>query len=98
MKNYNGKYCIVRTYSAGVFAGNVESREGKEVIIKNARRLWYWDGACSLSELALTGTKRPDDCKFTVIVDEIEVIEAIEIIPCTEEAEASIKGVKVWSY
>lgn len=98
MKKYNGKYCIVRTYSAGVFAGNLESREGKEVIIKNARRLWYWDGACSLSELALTGTKRPDKCKFTVTVDEIEVIEAIEIIPCTEEAEASIKGVKVWKY
>ena len=98
MKNYNGKYCIVRTYSAGVFAGNVESREGQEVIIKNARRLWFWDGACSLSELALTGTKRPDKCKFTVTVDEIEVIEAIEIIPCTEKAEASIKGVKVWEY
>ena len=98
MKKYNGKYCIVRTYSAGVFAGNVESREGKEVIIKNARRLWYWDGACSLSELALTGTKRSDNCKFSVTVEEIEVIEAIEIIPCTEEAEASIKGVKVWSY
>lgn len=98
MKKYNGKYCIVRTYSAGVFAGNVESREGKEVIIKNARRLWYWDGACSLSELALTGTKRPDRCKFTVTVDEIEVIEAIEIIPCTEEAEISIKGVNVWKY
>ena len=98
MKKYNGKYCIVRTYSAGVFAGNVESREGKEVIIKNARRLWYWDGACSLSELALTGTKRSDNCRFSVTVEEIEVIEAIEIIPCTEEAEASIKGVKVWSY
>jgi len=94
-KNYEGAYCIVRTYSAGVFAGNVESRNGKEVIIKNVRRLWYWDGACSLSELALTGTKRPENCKFTVTVDEIEVLEAIEIIKCTEEAEQNIKGVPV---
>lgn len=97
-KNYNGKYCIVRTYSAGVFAGNIESREGKEVIIKNARRLWYWDGACSLSELALRGTKKPNNCKFSVTVDEIEVLEAIEIIECTKEAEENIKGVSIWKY
>ena len=97
-KNYEGKYCIVRTYSAGVFAGNVESRNGKETIIRNARRLWYWDGACSLSELALTGTKRPKNCKFTLTVDEIEVLETIEIIPCTKEAEENIKKVPVWKY
>lgn len=98
MKDYKGKYCIVRTYTAGVFAGNIESREGQEVIIKNVRRLWYWDGANSLSDLALNGTKKPDNCKFTVELDEIEVMEAIEIIPCTKQAEKSIKEVKVWSY
>lgn len=98
MKDYKGKYCIVRTYTAGVFAGNIESREGQEVIIKNVRRLWYWKGANSLSDLALNGTKKPDNCKFTVELDEIEVMEAIEIIPCTKQAEKSIKEVKVWSY
>ena len=97
-KNYEGKYCIVRTYSAGVFAGNVFERNDKEVVIKNVRRIWFWDGANSLSQLAKEGTKRPDDCKFTVEVDEIEVMECIEIIPCTLEAEKSIKGVYEWKY
>ena len=50
-------YKIVRTYSAGVFAGEVESIDGKTVVIKNARRLWYWKGAASLSELAVRGVK-----------------------------------------
>ena len=50
------KYVIVRTYSAGVFAGNLKSRDGKEVTLTNARRLWYWSGAASLSQLAVAGT------------------------------------------
>ena len=89
-------YVIVRTYSAGVFAGNLESRNGKEVVLKNARRIWYWDGAASLSQLAVEGTKKPDSCKFPCEVPEITLTEAIEIIPCTEKAERSIKGVAVW--
>lgn len=98
MKNNYEGYYIVRCNRAGVFAGEIESREGQEVKMKNVRRLWYWNGACSLSELAKSGTKEPEDCKFTVTIDEIELLEAIEIIKCTEEAEKSIKGVKEWKY
>ena len=47
-----GRVCMVRTYSAGVFLGTLKSREGKEVVLKDARRMWYWDGAASLSQLA----------------------------------------------
>lgn len=90
------KYCIVRTFSAGVFAGFVESREGKEVVLKKARRLWRWSGAASLSQLAMHGTSSPQDCKFPCEVDEIILIEAIEIIPCTEKAYNSIKEVPIW--
>ena len=95
-KNYEGKYCVIRGDRSGVFAGNVEGRDGQEVLIKNVRRIWYWDGANSLSQLAKEGVKRPENCKFTVIVDEAEILDAIEIIPCTEESEANIKGVKEW--
>ena len=91
------KYCIVRTYSAGVFAGYVESRKEKEVIIRKVRRIWYWAGANSLSQLAKDGTKKPDECKFAVEVDNILVTEAIEIIECTEKARKSICGVKEWA-
>lgn len=97
-KNYKGKYCIVRGDRSGVFAGEVEEREGQNVIIRNCRRLWYWVGACSISELAVNGTARPNDCKFTVTVDEIELTDVIEIIPCTKEAEESIKDVGIWRY
>ena len=90
-------YVIVRTYSAGVFAGNLESRKGKEAVIRDARRIWYWAGAASLSELAVKGTSKPNECKFPISVDKIEVIEVIEIIYCTKEAEKSIKSVPIWS-
>ena len=90
------QYVIVRTYSAGVFAGNLKSRKGKEVVLNNARRIWYWAGAASLSQLAMEGTKEPDKCKFPCEVKEVILTEAIEILNTTSEAEKSIKGVPVW--
>lgn len=89
-------YVICRTYSAGVFAGYLESRNGREVVMRDARRLWQWYGAASLSQMAVDGTRRPNDCKFPVAVDTVELLEAIEIIQCTEKARKSIEGVKVW--
>jgi hypothetical protein len=91
-----GKYCIVRTYSAGVFAGVVTAREGKEVVVSNARRLWFWKGAASLSQLAMDGTSDPSGCKFPCPVDEVLLTEVIEIIPTTDRGRASIEGVKIW--
>jgi len=88
-------YVIVRTYSAGVHAGNLEKKEGKEVVLKNSRRIWYWDGAASLSQMAVDGVSKPENCKFPCEVD-ITLTEAIEIIHCTKIAEKSLKGVPVW--
>lgn len=91
---------IIRTYSAGVFFGEVTKVEdtlsGRVATIKNCRRLWYWSGAASLSQLALEGVKNPRNCKFTMTVPEMEVIGVIEIIPATERAIESINGVEVW--
>jgi hypothetical protein len=87
---------IVRTYSGGVFFGLIEGRTGKEVVIRNARRLWHWQGAASLSELAQSGTSRPKQCKFPEPVDRITVLEAIEILDVTPEAAATIDAVPVW--
>ena len=90
-------YCIIRTYSAGVFAGWVDRKvKGKENIIFDSRRIWYWDGANSLSQLANEGTKSPNNCKFSQVVAETDLKEIIEIIPCTEKAKKSIKGVSIW--
>jgi hypothetical protein len=91
-----GKVCMVRTYSAGVFLGEIASKKGKEVHLKNARRMWYWAGAASLSQLANEGTKKPEECKFPTPVADIFLTEVIEIIPASEAAIASIAAVKVW--
>lgn len=90
------EYCMVRTYSAGVFAGYIESRNGKEAVLRNARRIWKWAGAASLSQLATDGTSKPMDCKFPVAVDKVILTEVIEIIPITEKAKNSIEGVPEW--
>ena len=87
---------MVRTYSAGVFLGEVASKEGKEVHLKNARRMWYWDGAASLSQLATDGTSKPKSCKFPAAVPDVLLTEAIEFIPASEAAIASIAAVPAW--
>lgn len=90
------KYVIVRTYSAGVFAGYLKSRNGQEVILKKARRLWSWSGAASLSQLAQSGTSKPEACKFPEEVDQVELLQAIEILDVTAKAKSSIDKVKTW--
>ena len=90
------KYVIVRTYSAGVFAGYLDKRIGKEAIMLNARRIWYWEGANSLSQLAIDGTTKPDKCKFPEEVSKIELTEVIEILDVTEKARLNIKSVPIW--
>ena len=90
------KSVIVRTYSAGCFAGQLKSRKGQEVVLVNARRLWYWAGAASLSQLAMEGTSNPSGCKFPCVVVEVTLTQAIEIIPMTPKAVASIEQVPVW--
>lgn len=87
-----GKKVIVRTYSAGVFYGTLVGKEKKEVVLNNAIRIWFWDGAFTLSKLAMDGTSKPENCKFAVPVNEI-CLEMIEIIPCTHKAQASIESV-----
>lgn len=92
-----GQYIICRTYSAGVFAGTLVSRKGQEVELKQARRLWYWEGAASLSQLAMEGVKKPDTCKFPCEVASVTLLQAIELLLVTKEARASIARVQVWA-
>ena len=92
----NKQRYIIRGDRSGVFFGEIAARDGREVTIRNCRRLWYWSGAASLSQLAAEGVKRPNSCKFTVTVDELVVLDAIEIIPCADAACASIDSVTPW--
>ena len=93
--NNTTKY-IIRADRAGVFYGEIKERNGNEVTMTNVRRLWFWAGANSLSQLAVDGVAKPEECKFTVYVPEMTILGIIEIIPCTDKAIASIEGVKEW--
>jgi hypothetical protein len=90
------KYVIVRTSSAGVFAGYLKKKVEQNVILLNARRLWYWDGAASLSQLAVEGVSKPQNCRFPCEVPEVELDQAIEILPVSKKAQDSINSVKIW--
>jgi hypothetical protein len=92
-----GNYVMVRSRFAGVFAGTLVARIGMEVTLENARRIWYWAGAASLSELSQRGTSKPGQCKFPPPVKQVVLTEVIEIVNVTDEAKASIEGVANWT-
>lgn len=91
-----GKKVIIRADRAGVFFGTLAKKDGNEVTLEDARRIWYWDGAASISQLAVTGPMAPENCRFTMAVEEIAIIGVIEIIPCAPEAIKAIEEVRPW--
>ena len=100
IKKLIGKKVIIRSYGAGVFFGTLNEVERTEdkwtVELQNCRRLWYWHGACSITQLAVDGTSRPQDCKFTITEPSIVVSSVIEIHECSEKAIKSIESVSEW--
>lgn len=92
----NEQYYIIRSDRAGVFFAKIAERRGDEVDLTDCRRIWYWDGAASLSQLAMEGVNKPQNCKFTITVPAMTVLGVIEIIPCTDKAVESIKAVREW--
>jgi hypothetical protein len=89
-----GKNVIIRTYSAGVWFGLLDQKAKNEVILKNARRLWYWKTkkGISLSSVALYGID-DSESKIAPAVDSVW-LEAIEIIPTTKDSSLSIEEAK----
>ncbi len=92
-----GDFVISRGDRSGVFAGRLEARNGSEVTLSSARRIWYWDGAASLSELSQKGVSKPQNCKFPAPVPEVLQLDCIELLPLSEDAQKTIAGVPVWS-
>lgn len=89
-------YVIIRATEAGVFAGFLERKEGNEVTLSQARRIWRWEGAASLSQMAIDGVSKPKECKFPEAVPEQVILNVIEIIPCSLRAYSSIVSVPIW--
>jgi hypothetical protein len=93
------EYVIIRSVDSGVHAGYLlkEETSDRAVTLGSARRLWYWEGAASLSQLASEGVNAPDKCKFPCEVEEIKIFGVCEIIPATETARQSIASVEIWA-
>ena len=89
-------YVVVRSRDAGAFLGRLVRRNGSEVELADARRLWYWDGAASLSQIANEGVSKPNQCKFPPAVAHIVILGACEIITATPTAVKSIQAVPAW--
>ena len=90
-----GKYVIVRCRDAGVHAGVLESHVGRECVITNTRRLWYWkpaEGKKFLSGVAVHGLH--SDSKVGVEVPRTHLTENCEIIECTDIATKSIREIE----
>ena len=96
MNDMEKQMYLVRSRGAGIFFGEIESRKRQEVVMKNARRLYYWEGATELCQLATEGVKYPKKCKFTMYVDSVTLLEVVEIQKCTDDAAKSLSGVAVW--
>ena len=88
---------LVRGDRSGVFVGKLIEQNGREVTLENCRRIWYWDVAASLSQLAMKGTSKPENCKFPVAIKRMKVLDVIEIIEMSQEALDSINSVEVWN-
>jgi len=90
-------YKIIRTYAAGVFMAQIESRVQDEAVLINSKRIHYWNGAASLSQLAMEGTSDKENCRIPCAVSRMVVRGVIEILDMTEKAKNSIDSVPVWS-
>ena len=87
---------IVRCDRAGVFFGEIKSKTTESIIMTNVRKVFYWDGSCAVEELALNGTTKPESCKLTVVIPEMELDKPIQIIPCTEKATKILNTIQIW--
>ena len=90
------KYVIIRSKDSGCHAGYLEKESGDQVTLVKSRRLWYWGGAASLSQLAMEGVSKPDECKFPCPVNRITVYGICEKIEVTEQAQKIIEAVEIW--
>ena len=98
MTKYAGKKVLVRGIQSGVYYGTLAEKENQEVELKNARNIWYWEGANNLLDLAENGVSNPYNCKFSNEVESLVLTDICEIIPCSEKAITIIEGVKEWIF
>ena len=93
-----GNYVVVRSGQAGVFAGEFVEKNGTEVILKNARKIYRWDGAYTVEDIAVKGLANIDCCQITIVVPEIVIDDVCQVLPTSEVARGILEGTPVWTY
>lgn len=88
-----GKHCVIRTYSAGIHIGTIKAIDGMEVLLENAFRLWYWEGAFTLTKVAKSGVSSKS--RRSEEIDEIYLTQVIEFIPTTDEARKTYEKLEI---
>lgn len=81
---------VVRTCSAGVHIGRLQSLKGTECVLIDARRLWCWYGANTLHEVATKGVSETKGTRLSEPVESITLTQAIEVIPVAKSAEKNL--------
>ena len=97
-KELIGEYVIVRCRDAGVHAGYLVDYEGRNVTLKNSRRLWYW--VCAEKQHSLSGVAAvgiTDKSKIPAVVSTLVLSDACEIISTTDKCQKSIEGAKIYA-
>lgn len=93
-------YVMIRSYAAGVHFGFLKSEKftesGKVVVLEKTKRVFYWAGAASLSQLSAEGSKKPNECKISMEVESNEIVNVIETIPMTESAIKNLNDITAW--
>lgn len=92
-------YVIVRCTQAGVHAGFLEKQTKDHLILRDARRIWYWNGAASISEIAVYGlnpNKTGSKIAAVVPTTQLRQSDICEVNACTATGEASVRGAAEW--
>jgi hypothetical protein len=98
-KKTAGSYVILRCTGAGVHAGILARRgkpDGTTYELRNARRIWRYNGAQTLSEVAVYGLSSESRIAPVVDVQEIRYDDVHEIIHCQPAGRAAIEVAKEW--
>ena len=85
-----GEFVLVRTRDAGVHCGELAEYGDGCVLLRNARRVWRWRGANSLSEMSLRGAAE-EYTRISEPVERITLIGVIEILYPTPVARANLE-------
>ena len=86
-------FVIVRGRLSGVICGYLESRTTDAIVLTEARQVWRWRGANTVTDLARTGASLTE---FTRIAEpaprvEIQTADVGAVVYCTQEAQANLR-------